>query len=216
MTAEFVVFPCVPIQFSNSPVSFLSLPFQRRVKRASVIAPILDRRGVRRIPNIPPHEGSGAPGDAGVCETPWAAGDAARHALRGVSFPFAITGRRLSALHWRHSFAALAANSAPGPRFLGRGNGPIPVQRAPRGGVIVPPGRFPEPPGAAVTSRSSRRRIRPHLQSVPRRRPSTSRTECVYTPIGMLSSIVGIFFRGPAAALRRAPQEEAVKATSST
>src|SRR5665213_3833556 len=51
-----------------------------------------------------------------------------------------------------------AATQAPGPCFLGRGNMPVPVQRAPRGGVIMPPGRFPGPPGSKVTSLARRHR----------------------------------------------------------
>ena len=45
-----------------------------------------------------------------------------------------------------------------GPRFRGRGDWPVPVQRAPRGGVIVPPDRVPRPPGCVAANHARGRR----------------------------------------------------------
>src|SRR5665647_99868 len=73
--------------------------------------------------------------------------------------------------------APQAAISVPGSAFPGtRHFKPVPVQRAPRGGVLMPPDRLPRPPGSGVTSPARRRRIRLHPRNVSRRRPSMSRT----------------------------------------
>jgi hypothetical protein len=71
---------------------------------------------------------------------------------------------------WRHPFAGRR-------RFGGPATiGPFPVQRAPRGGVLMPPDRVPGPPECGVTSPARRRRIRSHLRNVSRRRPQPNRT----------------------------------------
>jgi hypothetical protein len=65
-------------------------------------------RGLRLKSPSRPKWGSGAPGNAGLCESPWAAGDAALHAadslrdcLQACSLLFAIEEARLTALHLR-------------------------------------------------------------------------------------------------------------------
>ena len=49
---------------------------------------------------------------------------------------------------------------------------PVPVQRAPRRAVVMPPGRFPRPPGSRVTSPARRRHPSPHVQRASAERPS--------------------------------------------
>ena len=50
--------------------------------------------------------------------------------------------RRLSAFHRGSGVGDRTPPLSSGPRFLGRGNAPVPVQRAPRRPVIVPAGRI--------------------------------------------------------------------------
>ena len=62
-----------------------------------------------------PSEGSGAPGNAGACEAPWAVGETTRHALR------VLRSLRSGARASRRSTAALFG---PGPRFPQRAFAP--------------------------------------------------------------------------------------------
>ncbi len=67
--------------------------------------------------------------------------------------PFSVcaTEKRLSALHWRLRVPAFAEDTGPGSALPGtRLLRPVPVQRAPRGGVVLPPGRFPGLPSAGL------------------------------------------------------------------
>ena len=64
---------------------------------------------------------------------------------------------------------------------------PVPVQRAPRRGVVMPPGRFPGPPGTGVTKPRRRRRAPSHLRPVSGRRPSMDGMGNRYTIMGLKS-----------------------------
>jgi hypothetical protein len=91
---------------------------------------------------------------SGVCETPVGHAMTRRvRRLRGALRPM-TRDARLSALHrggFRHRVRAFQSPNARLRRSFGRH--PDPSQRAPRSQVIVPDGRGPGPPGAAVTSR---------------------------------------------------------------
>ncbi len=81
----------------------------------------------------------------------------------------------------RHSPRLLPLGSAPGRaswnyRVQTGGPSPAPVQRAPRGPVVVPVGRFPKPPGSGVCRSARGHRSRSAFQEHPReRRPSDER-----------------------------------------
>ena len=138
-----------------------------------------------------PPEGSGAPGNAGAWRSSLSgSARTARHAyeacpsrLRGGKAPL---GAPLAAISDPGSALPDSRPVCSGPWPMTPHRQPRPwsvqnhwtvsVQRAPRRGVVMPPGRVPGPPGAAVTSRSSRRRIPLRLQNVSGRRPSMSRT----------------------------------------
>src|SRR6266702_5106223 len=53
--------------------------------------------------------------------------------------------------------------------------------------VVVPADGSPRPPECKVTSPARRRRIRPHLRNVSRRRPSVDRTDVRLYTLGILS-----------------------------
>src|SRR5438105_15600461 len=79
---------------------------------------------------------------------------------------------RLSALH-RGTHRALTLGSTPGRaswnyRVQTGGPSPAPVQRAPRGPVLMPVGRCPEPPGSGVTKPARGDRSRCRLRIVSR------------------------------------------------
>ncbi len=82
----------------------------------------------------------------------------ASHLPRGSAL---LSGRaRLPALHCGLATGCCPDGSAPDPCFLGLGFGgcfarlaPVPVQRAPRGPVIVPDDGAPEPPGNGLQIR---------------------------------------------------------------
>ena len=95
-----------------------------------------------------------------------------RSTLCGARAPFA-KGARPAALHrgFRRGARLQARASWDAASAPVRCLRPVPAQRAPRSAVVLPHGRGPERPGAAVTSRSSRRRILLHHPSAPRRRP---------------------------------------------
>jgi hypothetical protein len=62
----------------------------------------------------------------------------------------------------QRQFASSACRALARPKLCGT----VPVQRAPRGGVLVPPDRVPRPPGSGVTSPARRRRIPSRCQNV--------------------------------------------------
>ena len=114
-------------------------PFRGGIKRASFAARILCGAGcavvspgLRRAPSQSPaiKRGDGAPGGAAFSQTALRRARTLRSARSPHGAPLAVSRLRLS-----------PKTQAPGPRCLGRGSSPVPVQRAPRGGVLVPPGR---------------------------------------------------------------------------
>src|SRR5665213_33578 len=82
-----------------------------------------------------------------------------------------------------------AATQAPGPRFLGRGNVPVPVQRAPRGGVIMPPVGSRSLPGAGLRA--------PPAGAALFSISETSREDALNEPSGAYITAIGIKSRVP-------------------
>jgi hypothetical protein len=123
-----------------------------------VPAPALLRPGFASLLHSPPLRGGrSAERRSGVCETPVGHAVTRRvRRLRGALRPM-TRDARLSALHrggFRHRVRAFQSPNTRLRRSFGRH--PDPSQRAPRSQVIVPDGRGPGPPGAAVTSRHRR------------------------------------------------------------
>ena len=79
--------------------------------------------------------------------------------------------RRSIAVSLLRSWAGV---TGPGSALPGTRLAPIPVQRAPRGGVIMPPGRFPGPPGSGGTNPARRRRTNRRFPAGPLRRGAAS------------------------------------------
>ena len=113
-----------------------------------------DRRGGRRYFLTP---GNRAPGESSPAKVPRGRSAARRNRILSFRVPAKERGR-LSAL--RRGFASrhLAETQTPGPRFSGTKLAASPSQRAPRGGVLVPLGRDPGPPGGGVTNPARGRR----------------------------------------------------------
>ena len=128
-----------------------------------------------------PFEGSGAPGNAGVCETPWAAGAAARDACEASPSPLR-SGEGAS----RRSTAAVFVRGpvlpGGGRRLWRRLSGGLPPAFSPtasshrRQPLVVGADGCPRPPGCRLTRPARRRRIRSRHPNVSGRRPSTDRT----------------------------------------
>ena len=156
MTAELAAHPCIPD--SN---------FKQPIRCHSGFARWRSRPGMTRRHAPSPVFFSGAgcavflPRRSGAfCMPPaksrgWSA--KRRTSLSVAAFPLGERGR-LSALHRGFAPPAFARDTGPGSALPGTRLAPIPVQRAPRGGVLVPPGRFPGPPGSGVTNPARGRR----------------------------------------------------------
>ena len=138
--------------------------FAAGIPKGRACAPVLfERPRVGRRPFLAPLRERSAEKRGGLAQVPLAAGEAARHAWRGASPPW--RRRRAS----RRSTAATFGSRVRVSRD--EAFAPVPVQRAPRGGVLVPPDRVPRPPGGGVTSPARKRRTLFHLRNVSRRRP---------------------------------------------
>jgi len=159
---RFLSFPS-PCAAARTPQSFARIiPIQLSDSRSH-------SRGALRPSFAPslasPKRGDGAPGNAGACEAPGAAanhpGTLARRAASSSDRGGAPPG------------APFAVFFSPGPRFLRlEAKASVPVQRAPRTGVVVPPGRAPEPPERRFVRPGRRHRICPAFKAPLRRRPS--------------------------------------------
>src|SRR6185437_10519828 len=100
----------------------------------------------------------------------WAAGEAARDTLARRVAPACDRGSAPLG-------APPAAFSGTGRAFGGRRTWHTHHQPAPGGGVLVPPGRSPAPPGrGGCVSPARGRRVRLHHRDASRRRPQPSRT----------------------------------------
>jgi hypothetical protein len=106
-------------------------------------------------------EGRGAPRNAGACEAPWDGRRSRPGTLARRAASRCDSGRAPLGAPPRRSANAFAFASASGRACVSRQTfGLLGRQRAPRTGAVVPPGRFPKPPGSMLVRHT--RRGRPH------------------------------------------------------